>query len=175
MRKLLLFLFMGFLFSCNNSETTSTDLPKDETTAEATPNYPYTIDQPDNWEPGSKANTFAALSSLKAWENGQIDESVRYFADTVHVQFDGLDAKVSNDSLKAMFADSHGRYKTMNVRMSDWESVISKDKAHEYVTLWYTQTWETTNGVKDSVAIINDIEFKDGKIIGLDEYSRKLH
>ncbi len=176
MRKLILLLITCLVFSCNTGDKASTEtLKNDNREEEATPNYPYTIDHPDNWERGSNANTVAALTSLKAWENGNIDETVKYFADTVHVQFDALDATISNDSLKAMFDDSRDRYKTMNIKMSDWESVISKDKAHEWVTIWYRQTWETTKGEKDSVAIINDLEFKNGKIIGLDEYSRKLH
>jgi hypothetical protein len=32
-----------------------------------------------------------------------IDEAVTYFGDSVTVRFDELDAKLSNDSLKAMF------------------------------------------------------------------------
>jgi ketosteroid isomerase-like protein len=59
--------------------------------------------------------------------------------------------------------------------MTDWESVISTDKKEEWVTVWYTQHWETKKGEKDSSAIINDMRLKDGKIIRLNEYTRKLH
>ena len=59
--------------------------------------------------------------------------------------------------------------------MGDWESVISKDKKEEWVTLWYSQTWEDMNGKTDSLAVIDDLRLKDGKIIRLDEYTRKLH
>ena len=58
--------------------------------------------------------------------------------------------------------------------MQDWESVISKDKNEEYVTLWYREYQEHKDGKKDSVDVINDIKMKDGKIIGLDQYSRKI-
>ncbi len=63
----------------------------------------------------------------------------------------------------------------MEVKMQDWESVISKDKKQEWVTLWYTQKWEDMKGKKDSADIINDINIKNGKIVRLDEYTRKLH
>jgi hypothetical protein len=86
-----------------------------------------------------------------------------------------LDKKMPNDSLKAMFTSLWNTYKTISIKMDDWESVISKDKKDEWVTLWYTQHWETKAGVKDSSAIINDLKIKDGKIIRLDEYTRKFH
>jgi hypothetical protein len=59
--------------------------------------------------------------------------------------------------------------------MDDWESVISKDKKDEWVTLWYRQKWEDNKGKSDSSDIVNDLKMKDGKIIRLDEYTRKLH
>ncbi len=34
--------------------------------------------------------------------------------------------------------------------MEDWESVISKDKKEEWVTLWYSQKWEDMKGKTDS-------------------------
>lgn len=63
----------------------------------------------------------------------------------------------------------------MEVKMDDWESVISKNKKEEWVTLWYRQKWEDMNGRKDSADIIDDLKLKDGKIVRLDEYTRKLH
>ncbi len=171
--KKLLLLMLSFaliavgLWSCTNK--------KEATTSASTENYPYTIEHPDNWEVGSTANTMIALKSLKAWEEGKMDESLSYFGDSIRVQFDGLDKKMPNDSLKAMFTTSWNNYKTVNVKMYDFESVTSKDKSEEWVTLWYTQSWETKAGVKDSISTINDLQFKDGKIIRLSEHTRKLH
>jgi hypothetical protein len=158
------------LFSCNNKEKTATT----ETTTE-TPKYPYTIDHPDNWDIGSTANTMVALSALKAFEDGKIDESMAYFADSVRVLMDGLDKKMSKDSLKAMLVPQREMYKSLRIKMDDWESVIAKDKSEEWVTLWYKQYWETTDGVKDSLSVIDDLKMKNGKIEWLSEYSRKFH
>jgi hypothetical protein len=174
MKQLLFFFVVGIACSCNNAGMK--DAVKDTAASSTTTTtYPYTIEHPDNWVEGSTANTMTALKALKAWEIGKVDESVKYFADSVHVQFDAFDKKLSNDSLKAMFTASRGEYKSMDIKMFDWESVVSKDKKEEWVTLWYTEHWETNKGVKDSAALINDLQLKDGKIVRLDEYTRKLH
>ena len=65
--------------------------------------------------------------------------------------------------------------KNLSVQMYDWESVISKDKQEEYVTFWYRERWEDMKGIKDSIDLINDLKMKNGKIIGMDEFARKLH
>jgi hypothetical protein len=116
----------------------------------------------------------AVLSSLKAWEQGNMDEAVKYFGDSVSLEFDGPTTKMSNDSLKAMFTAAKNSMKNVKIDMKDWESVVSKDKQEEWVTIWYIQHQESNDGKIDSAAIINDAEFKDGKIIRLAEYTRKL-
>lgn len=177
MKKLTFIILSGILFSCNNAET-SKETVKDTakvSIAETPLNYPYTIEHPDNWEMGSNENTLVALSGLKKWEEGKMDESLQYFGDSVRVQFDGLDKKMSNDSLKVMLTGAWNNYKSVKITMHDWESVISKDKSEEWVTMWYTQKWETQNGMKDSTTLVNDIQVKNGKIIRLSEYTRKLH
>jgi hypothetical protein len=172
MKKLLLIFLAGIVFSCNDKGTDSKETTKDTATAVK---YPYTIAHPDNWVEGSTANTLVALSGLKAWEEGKIDESMTYFGDSVTLRFDGIDKKMLKDSLKLILGGGRSMYKTVNIKMSDWESVVSKDKSEEWVTLWYTQSWETPQGVKDSASVINDLQIKDGKIIRLDEHTRKLH
>ena len=169
----------GIAFSCNNQGTESKETAKDSAataTAEpATLNYPYTIDHPDYWEMGNNQNTMVALGALKAFENGNIPETMKFFGDSVHMQFDGLDKTLSADSVQAMFTNIRNGYKSMAVKMYDWESVISKDKKDEWVTIWYRQKWEDMKGKKDSADYVDDLKIKDGKIIRLDEYTRKLH
>jgi hypothetical protein len=180
MKKTMLFFLAAIaLTSCNNSGTETKEPVKDSTVpappAPVAVNYPYTIDHPDNWDMGSTSNTMVALSALKAFENGNVAESMKYFGDSIHLQFDGLDKKMSADSVKTMFTTWRNGFKTVDVKMEDWESVISKDKTQEWVTLWYSQKWEDTKGKKDSAAYIDDLQIKDGKIVRLDEYTRKMH
>lgn len=178
MKKLTFIFLTALACSCDNMQTPPKEPTKDTAAAAATStpaNYAYTIEHPDNWEVGSAANTAIALSALKAFEDGKIDECLTYFGDSVRVQFDGLDKKMSRDSLKVLFTNSRNNYKTIKVKMYDWESVIAKDKSEEWVTLWYSQTWETTKGVKDSADVINDLMLKNGKIVRLSEYTRRTH
>ncbi len=178
MKKLTVLLFTTMAFaSCNNGATETKETMKDSTVlapAAVAMNYPYTIDHPDNWEMGSTDNTMAALSGLKAYENGNVAECAKYFGDSVRLQFDGFDTKVSNDTLKAMFTKTRASIKSMEIKMDDWESVISKDKTAEYVSLWYKEIWEDNKGKKDSLEHMDDIRMKNGKIISLNEKSRKL-
>jgi hypothetical protein len=175
MKKITLLLLCSIAFACNNESTNSAGNSNNADTSATAVNYPYTIDHPDYWNIGSSANTMALLSSLKAWEQGNIDESVKYFGDTVLLEFDGPEMKLSKDSLRSLFSSDRANTKSLKVDMKDWESVISKDKKEEWVTIWYTRHEETNDGKVDSAAIINDAQVKDGKIIRLAEYKRKLN
>ena len=171
MRKMLtLCLLMYISFGCNNPAEKRTD--KTDSAGGAKPVYAYTIDKPDNWETGSSQNTAVALSSLKAFENKKFDESVAYFADTVLWKSDYMEGKYSKDSLKAIFIASWNAMESMKINMHDFESVISKDKKAEYVTMWYVQTTTDKKGKTDSIAVINDLKMVNGKITELDEAIR---
>jgi hypothetical protein len=178
MTKLITILFAGIVFSsCNNNgntpNETTTDPAKEVSAVKVS--YPYTIEHPDKWEIGSPENTMIVLNGLKAFENGNIAESMKYFGDSVYVSVDGFNTKVSNDSLKAMLTNQKEYLKGLEIKMHDWESVISKDKTDEFVSLWYKQKWEGPNGKKDSSDIMNDFKLKNGKVIEMYEYTRKYH
>ena len=76
-------------------------------------NYPYTIDHPDYWDMGSSENTMVALSALKAYENGNIPESMKYFGDSIHLQFDAWDKTLPADTVQAMFTNFRNGYKSL--------------------------------------------------------------
>ncbi len=158
--------------SCTNSTDKSTEKTNSADTAK--PVYAYSVKNPDNWDIGSSKNTEVALNALKAFENNKIDESVSYFGDSVAWRADNFDVKLSKDSLKATFTALRNDIASIKVDMHDFESVISKDKKTEYVTIWYTETTTYKKGTTDSVALINDMKISNGKIIELDEYTRKL-
>lgn len=177
MKKVIFLSLVIFSFvSCKDDATTAKTESKDSTATTATDysNYPYTVKDPDTWETGDKQHTLNVLKSLKAYEKGNIDEAVSYFGDSVSIRFDELEAKVSNDSLKAMFKLQRAMNKSMKIDMHDWESVKSKQKNEEYVSLWYTQIWEDNNGKKDSLSVMDDLKIEKGKIVELDEKTRKF-
>ncbi len=166
---LILSLLICMIISCNN--------PADKATvkidsADAKPIYAYTIDKPDNWVMGGAKNTSLALASLKAFETNKIDECISYFADSVDWKADYFEAKLSKDSLRSIFNESWKEMASLKINMHDFESVVSKDKHDEYVTLWYKQTTTDKKGKIDSVEMINDMKMLNGKIIALDESMR---
>ncbi len=146
--------------------------PEVATTDTTQVTYAYTIDQPDGWEWGSKHNTEMVMNALKNYETGNIEECVKSFGDSVLLQFDNYEAKVSNDSLMAMFTRQRSQLKSLKVFMNDFESVKSKDGTKQYVSLWYKEVFEGSDGKKDSLSCMDDLKIENGKIVGLDEKSR---
>ncbi len=103
MKKLTLIFAVLLLAACTKKEETTKNATADSSVKM---DYPYQIKKPDNWEVGSPKNTMVALQALKAWEDGNLDQSLKYFGDSIHIKFDGLDKKMSNDSLKAFLLKS---------------------------------------------------------------------
>lgn len=155
---------------CNNPAEKPT--AKSDSSSTVKPVYAYTIEKPDNWEIGGTANTVSALAALKAMENNKLAECMSYFADTVHWRADYIDAKFSKDSLHALFSSFWSPIATVKIVMHDFESVVSKDKKDEYVTLWYKQIITDKKGQIDSAGAVNDFQFANGKIVALEETTR---
>lgn len=154
---------------------------KDEVTEPATMvksekiDYAYTIKHDvDNWDKGSQENVALVLNCLKAFETGNIEECMKYFADSVTWKMDYIDSKMSKDSLKAMLQGYRASLSSLSVEMNDWESVISKDKKNEWVGLWYKEVWTDKDGKTDSAIIMDDVKVENGKIVELDEKTRKF-
>jgi hypothetical protein len=170
-----LYLFLiaitSILTSCKDE--TGTGSVKNENNADTTKtDYAYFIEHPREWEWGSNSNTQMAMKSLKAYENGNIEECVKYFADTVQLEFDRFETRVGKDSLTALFKRIRGENKNMSIKMDDFESVKSKDGKEEWVSLWYKEIWEDQKGKKDSVECMDDMKIENGKIAVLSQKVR---
>jgi hypothetical protein len=126
--------------------------------------------QPDNWDRGDQKNVALVLNSLKAWADGNIGESVKNFADTVEIALDYVDQKVSKDTLLAWFKHDYA----VQIKMGDYEAVTSKDKKENWVSLWYTEIDTDKSGKVDSVYHMDDLKIDNGKIVELDQKSRKF-
>lgn len=165
MRKLLTIAVMAtIIFSCKNAED------KKEVTSDIT--YPYSLEKPDNWDIGSKENTLLVMNALKAFEDNKVEDCLSYFADTVRWRADYMDQTLSKDSLRVAMTNLRNSIQAVQVKMGDFESVISKDKKDEWVTLWYTEIVTDKTGKTDSLAMVNDIKVSKGKIIELNESVR---
>jgi hypothetical protein len=109
------------------------------------------------------------MKALKAWETNNIAECVSYFGDSCDLRFDNFQAVLPHDSLANFLAAGRAGYTSIKVEMSDWESVISKDKKDQWVTLWYKQTVTDKEGKTETLGVVNDAKIVNGKIVVLDE------
>ena len=169
-----IFAFFCLLFvlaSCNNggtktAETTTTT----EAPAAAEVTLPYTLSSPyRNWSIGSNENVAAAMNGLKAFVDKDFTALASMVGDSIELDFDNYQAKLSRDSAMKFFTDARNMYKEITITMHDYVSVVSADKKMEWVTLWYKQKWVDNKGVTDSSNIINDIRLENGKMVELDE------
>ena len=162
-----------FVISCNNkteSSASTADSTKTTASAAGEPVYPYTLGETyKDWQPGDKQHAANVMKGLKAFETGDIDACVATFGDSVDLKFDYFHAKLGNDSLKKFFTQQRADYNKLTIHMGDWESVISKDKKTEYVTMWYKQVWTDKKGKTDSLGVVDDAKIVNGKIVELDE------
>jgi hypothetical protein len=165
-KNLLLLIIPVLITACQQKAAT-------DATAAASPKYPYTIKHPDYWDMDtSHTNTMTALTALKSFEKLDTVTMKKCFADSIDFKYDNGEFKGTNAQLMKMGAEMSGMMKNLKIDMKDWESVVSKDKKEEWVTLWYTKHWTDAKGVNDSVEYIDDMAFKGGKIYKMDEYAR---
>lgn len=176
MKKTFLFAMVSlFAFGCNSGENkTETKAADNSGTPAASTSvkydYPYTLDREyQDWQPGDQQHAVNVMKGLRAFETGDIDACIATFGDSVEVQFDYFQAKFSKDSLAKFFTTERARYSNMKIKMDDWESVISKDKKTEWVTMWYKQIMTDKKGKTDSLRVIDDCKIVNGKIVVLDE------
>ena len=174
MKQLIFISCVALLAACNNTATNEAK-PADSTAAATTAaapklEYPYTTSEPyANWQPGDQQHAVNVMKALQAFEKGDVAACVAYFADSVVMRFDYVDTKLSKDSLQKFFAAQRGAYSSLQVTMSDWESVISENKKTEYVTMWYKEKWVDKKGKADSIRVVDDCKIINGKIAELDE------
>lgn len=175
MKKTILFAFVAVVaFSCNNEKSdtpaATSDTTKTEVSATTQLDYPYQLDKPyQDWQPGDQKHAVMVMKMLKAWETNNLTECVSYFGDSLDISLDMYHQVLPHDSIINVLNMSWADMTSIKVKMQDWESVISKDKKNEWVTLWYKQTWVDKKGKADSLQVINDAKIVNGKISVFDE------
>jgi hypothetical protein len=168
MKKIYFLLAVSIIFAACQQKTT-TDTAK-STTA---PEYPYQIKDPNNWIiDTAHTNTLTALQVLKAFETMDTTTMKQHTADSVIFNYDGGVFKGSSGQFAASAYKMAKTMKDLKLKVTDWESVTGKTKKEEWVTVWYVQYWTNSNGKDDSVQLVNDFQFKAGKVVQLDEYAR---
>ncbi|MBK6937535.1 MAG: hypothetical protein IPH18_12085 [Chitinophagaceae bacterium] len=131
---------------------------------------PIPLEKPyRNWQIGSTDNVVAAMNSLKTFIDSDFTAMAATIGDSLYVDFDNYQSKMSRDSAVNMFKAMRPQFRDLKIAMYDYVSVISADKSEEWVTFWYKQWWKNDKGVADSMNVVNDVKLKNGKMIELDE------
>jgi hypothetical protein len=179
MKKIIAFLFSSIVFvACNDSATTSSEI-KDSSKMDNSSmdnaaannekiDFVYTTDKPSDWVPGDPNHAAMVMKGLKGYETGNIDEIKQYFSDSVVFRGDNYWFKGSRDSLISEFKHGRSQYKDIAIKMQDWESVKSKARGEEYVSMWYTEKTTDKNGKVDSANYMDDVKIVNGKIVEID-------
>ena len=160
--------------ACNNpASTTAAPSAMPITGGSVNYSYPKMGNTPISWEKGDPRTIEIVLSSLKGYENMDVDKAMAGFADSVHWESDGVDQIYSKDSLTSMLKRNFNDTKSVKIEMHDYESVVSKDSSQAYVTVWYKQIITDKSGKIDSMSVVDDAKILHGKIVEMDEKTRK--
>jgi hypothetical protein len=182
MRKIVLLLLpAALLFACNANDATvkssadsvTTETTKTEPETENV-SLPYTVAQTPDWERGPLTNVAVAMNTLKAYVDGDMARIGQYLADSVAFYTDNVAFKGSRDSLVNFFTTYRSKTDSIDIRMHDYESVKSKSRGEEWVSLWYTETNQTKGGAMDSAMVMDDIKIVNGKVAIIDSKGRRL-
>ena len=136
--------------------------------------YAYQIKQSDRWEMNpDHHNVMIAMMALKAYETGDTAKLSKCVADSLAVYYDGGYYKGGKREFMYAIKETVKALKSLRLEIKDWESVISKDKQQEKVITWYTQHWINGQGQSDSVDVVDQAFFKNGKIVVWYDYTRR--
>lgn len=157
-------------FSCKHSSSAYTGVTRSDSAALA-----YPVKNTGYWiTDTSHTNIIIALKALKAFEKGDTTEMSKYFKDTLMAEFDGctfMGLRSQYLTRAKMMRDS---FKDLSVKLYDWQSVSSEDRKQAWVTIWTLRSFTTSKGQRDSLEYVQDMQFKDGKIVKTGEYVRHL-
>lgn len=177
MKKLFVLLSAAaFLFSCNadNTATVKGAADSTETTKTEPLNLPFKIAKTPDWEMGDPAHVATAMNTLKAFVDNDMTGIRQYLADSVEFYADNVRFQGSKDSLIKFFTDLRGKVDTIEIEMQDYESVKSKGRGEEWVSMWYVETDQAKNGTRDSSMVMDDIKIVNGKVAIIDSKGRRL-
>jgi hypothetical protein len=173
MQKILFAAIALMLFSCHSEEKKADNK---ETKTEAGTTLPYTATYSSRFEMGDSKNAEAILSAWKAWEDGNLQPSRKFFADTMHFYLrDGSLMEGKTDSVMAGAQSYRNMFSTMKNTVHAYMPLKSTDKNNNWVCIWGTEVSTDKQGKVDSVGLQETWRFnKDGKIDLLYQFGRPL-
>ena len=152
--------------ACQSKDGTSSNSTMTDTTK-----YAYTLKKSYDWKMNLDPNNLqVALNALKAFENLDTTTLQKFVADSIWLHVDGYKFKGTKNQFIKEAQHEMDKYKSIKINMDDMESVISKDKTEEWVSLWYDQISTLKDGKIDTMSVYNDIKIKNNKVAVWSEY-----
>lgn len=167
-------LLSATLVACNNAPIEGEGKEGGDGEKKDTVALAYTVPSKPDWQRGSEENVALAMNFLKAYETSNWDSLQQYLSDTVELHVDNFSFEGSRDSLLHLMKEERELYSNIRINMQDYESVKSKSRNQEWVSLWYTETTTMKNGQVDSFFIMDDVQIKNGKVYEIDSKMRRL-
>ena len=157
-------------FSCNRQSSYDVNPPLPDSAS-----FAYPVKNAGYWlTDTSHTNIIIALKALKAFEKNDTGEMEKYFADTLMAEFDGCTFLGSRKQYLTAIKANRDSLKGLSIKLYDWQSVTSKDRKEAWVTTWALRSFVNNKGGRDSLEYVQDAQFKNGRIIKIDEYVRHL-
>ncbi|SER19239.1 hypothetical protein [Pedobacter rhizosphaerae] len=154
--------------ACQPKETSSTSNEVTDTTQ-----YAYTLKKDHHWEMNSDhKNLQTALKAIKAFASLDTSALKPLIGDSIELTVDYYQFKGTGSQFMKEAQSHIDKFKSIEINMTDWESVISKDKTEEWVSLWYNQVSNMKDGKTDTISYFNDFKLKNGKIVAWSEYAQ---
>jgi len=174
MQKILIAALAVALFSCNSDENkeTGNKATKQETSSTA----PYTATYSSKFEMGDNKNAEAVLAAWKSWDDGNLQNSRKLFADTTHFYLrDGSVMDGPTDSSLARAQMIRNTFSASKSTVHLYMPLRSTDKNENWVCIWGTEVDTDKQGKIDSVGLQETWRFnKDGKIDLFYQFGRPL-
>ena len=173
----LLFISTVFFMACNNPSKSEEAKAPGEISKRSEGkklDLPYTLESIPDWEKGDDNNVPVAMNFLKSYEVKDFITMKNYLADTVEFTYDNGNFKGSKDQVVKFLKNWRENRKEVKIEMNDYESVLSKSKNQEYVSLWYKEKITDNTGKPDSAFVMDDYQMKGGKILKVDTKFRHL-
>ncbi|MBS1519756.1 MAG: hypothetical protein JST50_02075 [Bacteroidetes bacterium] len=157
-------------FSCKHSPS-----PYTSTTPPDSAAFAYPVKNAGYWiTDTSHANIIIALKALKAFEKDDTAEMRKYYTDTLMAEFDGCTFIGARSQYLKRAKTMRDSLKDLSIKLYDYQSVSSKDRKEAWVTTWTLRAFTNSKGQRDSLEYVQDMQFRDRKIVKIDEYVRHI-
>ena len=178
MKRFLLFIFCaGLLAACGNDAKKESEKQPGELSTRSEGkklDLPYTLESIPDWEKGDDNNVPIAMNFLRSYEVKDFASLRTFLADTVSFTYDNGFFRGSREQMAKFLKNFRDNRSEVKIEMNDYETVKSKSKGQEYVSLWYKEYVTDLQGKKDSAFVMDDYRIKNGKVESVDTKFRHL-